>query len=51
MFSQRDAGFQNPTLAKEAREGYPARKIAAITLVLWKKGERFNPKQLKPQAA
>ena len=28
-----------------------ARKIAAITLTLWKKGERFDAEQLKPQAA
>src|ERR1700685_3792447 len=28
-----------------------ARKIAAITLVLWKKGANFDAKQLKPQAA
>src|SRR5438876_1526901 len=28
-----------------------ARKIAAITLALWKKGERFDATQLKPQAA
>jgi len=28
-----------------------ARKIAAITLVIWKKGERFDPQYLKPQAA
>lgn len=28
-----------------------ARKIAAVTLTVWKKGERFNPEQLKPQAA
>ncbi|MGO9306773.1 MAG: IS110 family transposase [Candidatus Korobacteraceae bacterium] len=28
-----------------------ARKIAAITLILWKKGARFDAKQLKPQAA
>jgi transposase len=27
------------------------RKIAAITLTLWKKGARFDPEQLKPQAA
>jgi hypothetical protein len=27
-----------------------ARKIAAITLTLWKKGERFNVEHLKPQA-
>src|ERR1700687_5097754 len=29
----------------------PARKIAAITLTLWKKGGRFDAEQLKPQAA
>jgi transposase len=28
-----------------------ARKIAAIVLSIWKKGERFDPKQLKRQAA
>lgn len=28
-----------------------ARKIAAIALTLWKKGERFDPQRLKPQAA
>jgi hypothetical protein len=28
-----------------------ARKIAAITLMIWKKGERFDPGQLKRQAA
>jgi transposase len=28
-----------------------ARKIAAIALTLWKKGEPFDPKYLKPQAA
>jgi transposase len=28
-----------------------ARKIAAITLSVWKKGERFDPEQLKRQAA
>ena len=28
-----------------------ARKIAAITLILWKRGERFDAKQLKAQAA
>ena len=28
-----------------------ARKIAAITLTLWKKGGRFDPTYLKPQAA
>ena len=28
-----------------------ARKMAAITLTLWKKGVRFDPEELKPQAA
>jgi transposase len=28
-----------------------ARKIAAITLTLWKKGENFDPEKLKSQAA
>ena len=28
-----------------------ARKIAAITLVVWKKGAHFDAEQLKPQAA
>jgi hypothetical protein len=28
-----------------------ARKIAAITLKIWKKGELFNPEHLKSQAA
>jgi hypothetical protein len=28
-----------------------ARKIAAITLILWKKGAHFDAEQLKPQAA
>jgi len=36
-----------PTLARLTL----ARKIAAITLTLWKKGEGFDPEKLKPQAA
>jgi hypothetical protein len=28
-----------------------ARKIAAITLILWKKGTHFDAEQLKSQAA
>jgi hypothetical protein len=28
-----------------------ARKMAAITLSLWKKGDHFDAEQLKPQAA
>ena len=28
-----------------------ARKLAAITLKIWKKGELFDPEHLKPQAA
>jgi len=27
-----------------------ARKIAAITLIIWKKGASFDPKQLQRQA-
>ena len=37
----------DPTMARLTL----ARKIAAIALTLWKKGERFDPKYLKPQAA
>jgi len=29
----------------------PARKIAAITLLVWKKGVRFDAEHLKQQAA
>ncbi|HJX83833.1 MAG TPA: hypothetical protein VJ723_05780 [Candidatus Angelobacter sp.] len=28
-----------------------ARRIAAITLILWKKGEHFNPEHLTSQTA
>ena len=28
-----------------------ARKMAAITLIVWKKGVRFDAKHLKPQTA
>jgi hypothetical protein len=28
-----------------------ARKIAAVTLKIWKKGETFNAEHLKPQTA
>jgi hypothetical protein len=28
-----------------------ARKIAAVTLKIWKKGKAFNPEYLKSQAA
>jgi hypothetical protein len=36
-----------------ANHGSPtvARKIAAITLTLWKKGANFDPQQLSRQAA
>ena len=47
------------TLSEFARQGMKpemarltlARKIAAIALTLWKKEERFDAEQLKPQAA
>lgn len=38
---------RKPTMARLTL----ARKIAAITLAVWKKGERFDPEQLKRQAA
>jgi hypothetical protein len=49
----------NPTESKRVAQGMNpelvrltlARKIAAITLTLWKKGERFNDVQVKAQAA
>jgi C4-dicarboxylate-specific signal transduction histidine kinase len=39
--------------AMEALEGsqISPQKIAAITLTLWKRAERFDPEQLKTQAA
>jgi transposase len=50
--------FQNFYEARIAKGMKPAmarltlaRKIAAITLLVWKKGVRFDAKQLKPQAA
>jgi len=33
------------------RMGHPARKIAAITLKIWKKGEAFDAELMKLQAA
>ncbi len=36
-----------PTLARLTL----ARKIAAITLIVWKKGVSFDAEHLKPQAA
>jgi len=39
--------FRNPHLARLTL----ARKIAAITLLVWKKGERFDAEHLKQQAA
>jgi len=41
-----DSGMR-PTMARLTL----ARKIAAITLTMWKKGASFDPKQLQPQAA
>jgi hypothetical protein len=47
--------FYTALLAKGVRPAMArlslARKIAAIALVLWKKGERFDTGKLKPQAA
>jgi transposase len=41
-----DSGMR-PTMARLTL----GRKIAAITLTMWKKGAHFDPKQLQPQAA
>jgi hypothetical protein len=41
------AAGMRPTMARLT----VARKIAAIALTIWKKGERFDPEQLKRQAA
>ena len=41
------AGGMKPPMARLTL----ARKIAAIALKIWKKGERFDPAQLKRQAA
>ena len=41
------ANGMKPTMARLTL----ARKIAAITLILWKKGESFDPEKLKSQAA
>ncbi|PYX68704.1 MAG: hypothetical protein DMG72_22555, partial [Acidobacteria bacterium] len=47
--------FYEALLAKGMRSSMArltlARKIATITLIVWKRGERFDAEQLKPQAA
>ncbi len=40
-------GGMKPALARLTL----ARKMAAVVLKIWKKGERFDPEQLKPQSA
>lgn len=47
FYERRIAQGMKPELARLTL----ARKIAAIVLNLWKKGERFNAEYLKPQAA
>ena len=47
FYARRLAQGMKPELARLTL----ARKIAAITLILWKKGERFDAEQLKRQAA
>jgi transposase len=47
FYTTRVAQGMKPELARLTL----ARKIAAITLTLWKKGERFNVEHLKPQVA
>ena len=58
MASRREGPFQDfylELLTKGMRPAMArltlARKIAAITLILWKKGAHFDAEQLKPQAA
>ena len=58
MASRREGPFQDfylELLTKGMRPAMArltlARKIAAITLILWKKGAHFDAAQLKPQAA
>jgi hypothetical protein len=59
MSASRCAGPLQDLLCKIAGQGVKpdmarltlARKIAAITLTLWKKGERFDAEHLKSQAA
>jgi transposase len=47
FYEARIANGMKPAMARLTL----ARKIAAITLLVWKKGVRFDAKQLKPQAA
>jgi Transposase IS116/IS110/IS902 family len=47
FYVARIAKGMRPTMARLTL----ARKIAAITLTLWKKGEVFDAEKLKPQAA
>jgi len=47
FYARRVAQGMKPELARLTL----ARKIAALALTLWKKGERFNVAHLKPQAA
>jgi len=58
MASRREGPFQDFYLKLLTKGMKPAmarltlaRKIAAITLILWKKGAHFDAEQLKPQAA
>lgn len=47
FYENRTARGMDPRMARLT----VARKLATIVLELWKKGERFNAKHLKPQAA
>ena len=47
FYTARVESGMRPTMARLTL----ARKIASITLTMWKKGASFDPKQLKPQAA
>jgi len=51
VFQQFYLGLLNKGMQPEMARLTLARKIAAITLKIWKKGEAFNPEHLKSQAA
>jgi hypothetical protein len=51
VFQQFYLGLLNKGMQPEMGRLTLARKIAAITLKIWKKGEAFNPEHLKSQAA
>ena len=51
MFHEFYLGLLDKGMRPEMARLTLARKIAAITLKIWKKGETFDAEHLKPQAA